>query len=58
MSKRLLTKPLLTKPLRDGLVGLQRRLDQLDDSKIIQSITDCISFILIEASRLDCEVGQ
>lgn len=48
---------LLTKPLRDGLVGLQRRIDRLDDTKIIQSITDCIQFVLIETPRINSEVN-
>jgi len=51
-------KRLLTKPLRDGLVGLQSKIDRFDDTKITQEITDCISFVLIETARFDSEVDQ
>ncbi len=46
---------LLTKPLHDNLIGLQRKIDRLEDTRITQAISDCIQFVLIEAERLDVE---
>lgn len=49
--------PLLTKPLRDGLVGLLRKIDRLDETKITIELVDCILFVLIETSRINSEVN-
>lgn len=49
---------LLTKPLRDALIGVQRKIDKLDDTKINQALTDCIQFFITEISRLDGEVNR
>lgn len=49
-------KPLQTKPLRDNLVGLQRKVERLDETRITQSLIECIEHILIETSRIDGEV--
>jgi hypothetical protein len=51
-----MTRRFLTKPLRDGLVGLQRKIDQqLDGTKTTQAIYDHIRFVLIETARIDGE---
>ncbi len=46
---------LLTKPCRDHLVGLQRKVDRLNGDRITQSMADCIQFLLIETARIDQE---
>lgn len=48
---------LLTKPLRDALVGVQRKLDRYDDT-IAKNATACISYFLIELAQIDSEVNR
>lgn len=49
---------ILNKTLKAGLVGLQRRIDRLDETKITKELTDCFAFILIETARIDSEVEK
>jgi hypothetical protein len=44
---------ILTKPLRDNLIGAIKKTDQIDQDRITQQITDCINFLLIELERID-----
>ncbi|MBV5341835.1 MAG: hypothetical protein J0665_20150 [Deltaproteobacteria bacterium] len=49
---------LLTPPLKGELTGLQSKIDRFDETDITKELADCIQFILIETSRLDCEVRR
>ena len=51
-------KPLLVKPLQDHLSGLLRKLERLDDARIVQAMIDCVLFIMIEGERIDQTGGQ
>jgi hypothetical protein len=50
--------PLLCKPLKDHLNGLLNKVDVYSDRKVIQNITDCALFLLIELQRIDQGVSN
>lgn len=57
-----MSKRLLTKPCRDNLVGLQRKLVQLGEvdpgQDIIGFLVDHITDVLHETARLDAQGGR
>jgi len=44
---------LFTKPLRDNLTGLLRKLDRMEETRINQALIDCTLFLMIELSRVE-----